>query len=53
MLLFALWLAERVVMAVHGSRPLLSALIDGSFFVVVAGLVWRELAAGEVGTRLP
>ena len=53
MLLFALWLSGRLVMAVPLLAPVLSALIDGSFFVVVAGLVWRELAAGGSWNQAP
>lgn len=53
MLLFALWLLGRLVMAVPLLTPVLSALIDGSFFVVVAGLVWRELAAGGSWNQAP
>ncbi len=53
MLLFVLWLSGRLVMAVPLLTPVLSALIDGSFFVVVAGLVWRELAAGGSWNQAP
>ena len=53
MWLFGLWLAGRLVMALPWFTPALSALIDGSFFVVVAGLVWRELAAGESWNQAP
>lgn len=45
MLLCALWLAGRLAMAIPFLMPLLSAVIDGAFLVVVAGLVWREIAA--------
>ena len=47
MLLCALWLAGRLAMAIPFLTPLLSAIIDGAFLVVVAGLVWREIAAGK------
>ena len=47
MLLCALWLAGRLAMAIPFLAPLLSAVIDGAFLVVVAGLVWREIAAGK------
>lgn len=52
-LLFALWLSGRLVMAVPLLAPVSSALIDGSFFVVVAGLVWRELSAGGSWNQAP
>jgi len=47
MLLCALWLAGRLAMAIPFLTPLLPAVIDGAFLVVVAGLVWREIAAGK------
>jgi len=53
MRLFGLWLAGRLVMAIPWFAPALSALIDGTFFVVVAGLVWRELAAGGSWNQAP
>jgi uncharacterized protein involved in response to NO len=52
-LLFLLWLAGRLVMAIPLRLPLLSALVDGAFFVTVAGLVWRELAAGRSWSHAP
>ena len=53
MLLFSLWLAGRLVMAIPLGRPALSLLIDGSFFVIVAALVWRELAHGKSWHQAP
>ena len=53
MLLWALWLAGRLVMAIPFLTPLLSAAIDGAFLVVVAGLVWREIAAGKSWSHAP
>ncbi len=53
MQLFSLWLAGRLLMAIPWTPPALSLLIDGSFFVVVAGLVWRELALGRSWHHAP
>ena len=53
MLLWALWLAGRLVMAIPFLTPLLSATVDGAFLVVVAGLVWREIAAGKSWSHAP
>ena len=53
MLLWALWLAGRLVMAIPFLTPLLSAIVDGAFLVVVAGLVWREIAAGKSSESCP
>lgn len=51
--LFGLWLAGRLVMAMPLFTPPLSAVIDGSFFVVVAGWIWRELTAGASWKQAP
>ena len=53
MLLFGLWLTGRLVMAIPWFPPASSALIDGGFFVIVAGLVWRELAVGRSWKQVP
>ena len=47
MLLFTLWLAGRLLIAIPWLTPLVSAIVDGGFLVAVAGLVWREIVAGE------
>jgi uncharacterized protein involved in response to NO len=52
-LLFALWLVGRLVMAMSSFTPFLSAVVDGAFLVAVAGFVWREIAAGESWSRAP
>jgi uncharacterized protein involved in response to NO len=46
MLLWALWLAGRLGMALPFASPL-SAVVDGAFLVVVAGMVWRIMAASK------
>jgi uncharacterized protein involved in response to NO len=53
MLLFALWLAGRLVIAIPFLTPLLTACVDAAFFVTVAGLVWREIAAGTSWSHAP
>ena len=53
MVLFGLWLAGRVVMAIPWFPPFMSAIVDGAFLVVVAALVWREIAAGGDWSRAP
>lgn len=47
MLLCTVWMAGRLVMAFAFLAPLLSATIEGAFLVLVAGLAWREIAAGK------
>jgi len=44
MLLWALWLGGRLVMAMPWLTPLVSAIVDGAFLVVLVGMVWREMA---------
>lgn len=51
--LWVLWLAGRVVMAVPFLSPFLSAVIDGGFLVVLAGLAWREIIAGKSWLQSP
>ena len=51
--LFALWLAGRIAIATPWINPLFSAIIDGAFLVMVAVMVWREIAAGQSWDRVP
>ncbi len=51
--LFALWVAGRVVGLVPGMWPLLAAVIDCSFLVIFAMVVWREVLAGRNLRNLP
>ena len=53
MLLLALWLAGRIAIATPWVNPLLSAMVDGAFLVVVTGVIWREIAVGHAWDRLP
>jgi uncharacterized protein involved in response to NO len=52
-LLFTLWLAGRLLIAIPWFTPLVSAVIDVGFLVAVAGLVWREIAAAKSWDRTP
>ena len=53
MLLCALWLAGRLVMAIPFLTPLLSACVDAAFLIAVAGLVWREIVAAKSWGHAP
>ena len=53
LLMLTLWLAGRFTIALSWPTPVLSAIIDGAFLVVIAGIVWRELAAGKAWDRAP
>jgi uncharacterized protein involved in response to NO len=48
-----LWLAGRLLMAVPLLTPVLSVSVDAAFLVVVAGLVWREIAAVKSWSHAP
>lgn len=47
MLLWALWLAGRVGVALPWPTPLVSAIVDGAFLVILAGMVWRTMAVSK------
>ncbi|MDH5774217.1 MAG: NnrS family protein [Nitrospirota bacterium] len=53
MLLWILWVAGRWSFAFPWGSPLIVALIDGTFLVLIAGIVWREILAAQVWDRLP
>ncbi len=53
MLLVTLWVAGRLAIALPWFPALPTAIVDGAFLVVVAGIVWREIVAGRVWERLP
>ena len=53
MMLFTLWLAGRLLIAIPWFTPLVSAIVDVGFLVAVAGLVWREIAAAKSWDRAP
>lgn len=53
MLLFALWLAGRVAMAIPLITPMFAAIVDAAFLVALVGLLWRELAAGNSWRHAP
>ena len=54
MLLWALWLAGRLAIAASlWIPPLVLAIVDATFFVVVAVLVWREIFASQTWDRSP
>jgi uncharacterized protein involved in response to NO len=53
MLLFLLWVAGRLVIALPWLSPFLSATIDVAFLFLLAGLVWRELATAGSWSHAP
>ena len=53
LLLVTLWLAGRLAIAMPWPTPLLSAVVDGAFLVLLAVIVWREIATGKAWDRSP
>jgi len=53
MLLFGLWLAGRLLIALPLFTPLVSGIVDAAFLTAVAALVWREIAAGKSWPQSP
>lgn len=51
--LWVLWLAGRLFVAAPGPVPVIAAVIDASFLVMLAAFVWREIAAAGSWDRLP
>jgi uncharacterized protein involved in response to NO len=48
-----LWLAGRLLVATSGPAPLIAAVIDASFLVVLAAIIWRAIAASGSWARSP
>jgi uncharacterized protein involved in response to NO len=53
MLLWSLWLAGRLVIAIPWIPLLISAIVDGAFLVAMAIIAWREIAIGRGWDRAP
>lgn len=53
LLLVALWLSGRLAIAIPWPAPLVSAVVDVTFLVMLAAFVWREIAAGKAWDRAP
>ncbi|WP_447969624.1 NnrS family protein [Nitrospira sp. M1] len=53
MLLLSVWLAGRLAMGTSWLPPLLVAIVDGAFLIMVAGFVWREIVTAGAWNRLP
>ncbi len=51
--LWFLWLAGRVAIVVPWGGPVFSAIVDGTFLVAAAGLIWREIAAVQSWRHAP
>lgn len=51
--LWLLWLAGRFCLAVPMAAPLAVAVLDASFLIVLASLLWRELFAASAWAQTP
>lgn len=51
--LLTLWLAGRLTIAIPWPTPFVAAFIDAGYLVVLAAIVWREIAAGKAWDRAP
>lgn len=51
--LFSLWLAGRVVLALPWVPPVTAASIDAAYLLVLAGILWREIAGGKSWNHAP
>lgn len=51
--LLILWLAGRLTIAMPWPAPVIGALIDAGYLVVLAAIVWREITAGKAWDRAP
>lgn len=53
LILFLVWVAGRLFMAVPWAGQSVVAVIDGAFLVLLAAYVWREVLLGRVWDRAP
>jgi uncharacterized protein involved in response to NO len=53
LVLFVLWLAGRLLVALPFAGPSIAAVVDGAFLVLLAGYIWREIAAARSWDRAP
>ena len=52
-LLAALWLAGRIAMAISNVAPIVGAVIDAGFLIVLAAVAWREIIASKKTRQIP
>jgi uncharacterized protein involved in response to NO len=51
--LFALWAAGRIAMLAYGTIGLAASLIDSTFLIALAAMMWREVLAGKNWRNAP
>lgn len=52
-LLFGLWIAGRAAMTVSSLQPVLATIVDASFLVMLAAMLWREVLIGKNYRNIP
>jgi uncharacterized protein involved in response to NO len=53
LLMLLVWLAGRLVIAVPWPAPFVIVAVDGAFLLLLAAIVWREIAAAKTWDRSP
>ena len=53
LILFLLWLAGRLLVAVPLTGASAAAVVDGAFLVILAAYIWREIVAARSWDRAP
>jgi uncharacterized protein involved in response to NO len=53
LLMLLVWLAGRLAIAVPWPAPLMIGVVDGAFLILLATIVWREIAAAKAWDRSP
>jgi len=53
LLMLLVWLAGRMVIALPGPAPLVIVVVDGTFLILLATIVLREIIAGKAWDRSP
>ncbi|MGC3976141.1 MAG: NnrS family protein [Nitrospira sp.] len=51
--LFCLWLAGRLLLAWPWVPPVFAAIVDAAYLLVLAGILWREIAGGKSWNHAP
>ena len=50
---WGLWLAGRLVIVLPWATPVVATIVDSTFLIVLAGIVWREILAARAWERSP
>ncbi|MGQ0667254.1 MAG: NnrS family protein [Nitrospiraceae bacterium] len=53
LLMWLVWLAGRLVIAIPWPAPLVIVVVDGAFLILLATIVWRQIVAAKAWDRSP